>query len=86
LEWIDRLRWQRLGPFQKLPARLLDHLDGILNYCRGQISLGVGEAVNGSIKAVLSRGRGYRNLGYILLKAQLIATRRTELVVLTKAA
>ena len=32
--WIDQLRWQRLKPFEKLAHMLLDHLDGILNYCR----------------------------------------------------
>jgi transposase len=31
--WIDQLRWRRLKPFQKLAEMLLDHLDGILNYC-----------------------------------------------------
>src|SRR5580765_3072103 len=29
--WMDQLRWQRLGPFQKLAEMLLHHLDGILN-------------------------------------------------------
>jgi transposase len=28
------------------------------------------EAVNGNIKALLRRGRGYRDLNYLLLKAQ----------------
>jgi transposase len=35
--WIDELRWQRLAPFQKLAQMLLDHLDGILNYCRTKV-------------------------------------------------
>ncbi len=39
--WIDQLRWQRLRPFQKLAEMLLDHLEGILNYCRMKIPLGV---------------------------------------------
>ncbi|MGO4884415.1 MAG: transposase [Bryobacteraceae bacterium] len=49
---------------------LLDHLDGILNYCRTKVPLGVVEAVNGNIKSLLRRGRGYKNLRYLLLKAQ----------------
>jgi transposase len=57
--WIDQLRWQRLKPMEKLARMLLDHLDGILNYCRIKIPLGVVEAVNGNIKALLRRGRGY---------------------------
>jgi len=46
---------------------LHDHLEGILNYCRTKVRLGV-EAVNGNIKALLQRGRGYRDLNYPLLK------------------
>ena len=45
---------------------LLDHLDGILNYCRTKVPLGVVEAVNGNIKSLLRRGRGYKNLRYLL--------------------
>jgi hypothetical protein len=36
-----------LEPFQKLALMLLDHLDGILNYCRAKVRMGVVEAVNG---------------------------------------
>src|SRR5690242_10280139 len=52
--WMDQLRWQRLRPFQKLAEMLLDHLDGILNYCRTRVPLGVVEAVNGNIKLILA--------------------------------
>ena len=58
--WIDQLRWQRLPSFLKLANMLLDHLDGILNYCRTKVRLGVVEAVNGNIKALLCRGRATR--------------------------
>jgi transposase len=84
--WIDQLRWQRLEAFQKLARMLLDHLDGILNYCRTKVPLGVVEAVNGNIKALLRRGRGYKNLRYLLLKAQRMAALGTEFVVFRKAA
>jgi transposase len=84
--WIDQLRWQRLKPFEQLARMLLDHLDGILNYCRTKVPLGVVEAVNGNIKALLRRGRGYKNLQYLLLKAQRMAATRTEFVVFQKAA
>lgn len=56
--WIDQLRWQRLKPMEKLADMLLNHLEGILNYCRTKVRLGVVEAVNGNIKALLRRGRG----------------------------
>ena len=49
---------------------LLIILDGILNYCRTKVRFGVVEAINGNIKTLLRRGRGYKNLGYLLLKAQ----------------
>jgi transposase len=85
-QWIDQLRWQRLRPFEKLARMLLDHLDGILNYCRTKVPLGVVEAVNGNIKALLRRGRGYKNLRYLLLKAQRLVATRTQFLVLQKAA
>ena len=84
--WIDQLRWQRLKPMEKLARMLLDHLDGILNYCRIKIPLGVVEAVNGNIKALLRRGRGYCDLNYLLLKAQRLAVTKTEFVAFRKAA
>jgi transposase len=84
--WIEQLRWQRLEPFRKLALMLLDHLDGILNYCRTKVAMGVVEAVNGNIKSLLRRGRGYQNLRYLLLKAQRMAVTKTEFVVFKKAA
>jgi transposase len=84
--WIEQLRWQRLKPFQKLAEMLVSHLDGILNYCRTKVPLGIVEAINGNIKSLLRRGRGYRNLRYLLLKAQRIAATRTEFVAFRKAA
>ena len=84
--WIDQLRWQRLPAFDKLAATLLDHLDGLLNYCRTPVRFGVVEAINGNIKALLRRGRGYTNLRYLLLKAQRQAVTRTEFIAFKKAA
>ncbi len=84
--WIDQLRWQRLKPMEKLADMLLNHLEGLLNYCRSKVPLGVVEAVNGNIKALLRRGRGYSNLKYLLLKAQRMAATRTEFVAFQKAA
>ena len=78
--WIDQLRWQRLNPMEKLARMLLDHLEGILNYCRIKVALGVVEAINGNIKALLRRGRGYRDLNYLPLKAQRLATTKTQFI------
>jgi transposase len=38
-----------LPSFQKLAALLIQHLDGILNYCRTKVRFGVVEGVNGSL-------------------------------------
>jgi transposase len=84
--WIDQLRWQRLAPMEKLANMLLNHLEGILNYCKTKIPMGVVEAVNANIKALLRRGRGYRDLNYLLLKAQRLAATKTEFVAFRRAA
>jgi transposase len=48
--WIEQLRWQRLRPFQKLADLLVNHLDGILNYCRTKVPMGMVKAINGNFK------------------------------------
>jgi hypothetical protein len=52
---------------------------------RGGAARAVVKAVNGNIKALLSRGRGCRNLDYLLLKAQRLAATKTEFVAFLKA-
>jgi hypothetical protein len=42
-----------LTPFQELADMLLGHLDGILNYLRTKVPLGVVEAIYGDIKSLL---------------------------------
>jgi transposase len=84
--WIDQLRWQRLPSFQKLARMLVDHVDGILNYCRIKIRFGVVEAINGNIRMLINRGRGYKNLRYLLLKAQRMVATKTEFVAFRKTA
>jgi transposase len=84
--WIDQLRCQRLKPMEKLACMLLDHLEGVLNYCGTKVPMGVIESVNGNIKALLRRGRGYRDLNYLLLKPQRLAATKTQFLVLQKAA
>ena len=84
--WTLQLRWQRLPAFEKLAHLLIDHLDGILNHCRTKVRFGVVEAINGNIKTLLRRGRGYKNLRYLLLKAQRMAVTKTEFVAFRKAA
>ena len=83
-KWIDQLRWQRLASFQKLAEMLLNHLDGILNYCRTKVRFGVVEAINGNIRMLINRGRGYKNMRYLLLKAKRMAVTNTEYVAFQK--
>jgi transposase len=79
-KWTDQLKWQRLVPFEKLADTLLKHLHGILNYCRTKVRFGVVEAVNGNIRMLINRGRGYQNLRYMLLKAKRMAVTNLEFV------
>jgi hypothetical protein len=60
--------------------------DGILNYCRTKLSMGVVEAIKGNINTLLRRSRGYKNLRYLLLKAQRMAATRTEFIAIKKTA
>jgi transposase len=68
--WLRALRWQRLPAFRQLAQLLLRHLDGILAYCHEKVPFGTVEAINGNIRAMLRRGRGYRDHEYLLLKVQ----------------
>ncbi len=70
VQWLLSLRWQRLPAFKKLARTLYDHIDGILNYCRHRVPFGVVEAINGNLRALIRRGRGYRDHAYLILKAQ----------------
>jgi len=83
-KWMDQLRWQRLPSFQKLAGMLLKHLDGILNYCRTKVRFGVVEAINGNIRMLINRGRGYKNMRYLLLKAKRMVVTNTEYVAFQK--
>ena len=51
-----------------------------------KVRFGLVEAINGNIKALLRRGRGYKNLRYLLLDAQRMAATKTEFVIFRKAA
>ena len=82
--WMDQLKWQRLAPFEKLAATLLKHLDGIANYCRTKVRFGVVEALNGNIRMLINRGRGYQNVRYLLLKAKRQAVTNVEFIAVSK--
>jgi len=79
-KWMGQLKWQRLRPFEELADMLLKHLEGILNYCRTKVRFGVIEALNGNIRMLINRGRGYKNVRYLLLKAKRMAVTNAEFV------
>lgn len=70
VSWLLGLRWQRLPAFKKLARTLYDHLEGILAYCKHKVPFGVVEAINGNLRALIRRGRGYQDHEYLILKAQ----------------
>ena len=82
-KWMDQLRWQRLKPFEELAAMLLKHLAGIVNYCRTKVRLGVVEALNGNIRMMINRGRGYKNLRYLLLKVRRMVVINVEFIAIS---
>jgi transposase len=79
-QWMNQLKWQRLTPFERLAKTLLKHVDGIANYCETKVRFGVVEAVNGNIRMLINRGRGYQNLRYLLLKAKRMAVTNVEYI------
>lgn len=70
LQWMASLRWQRLPAFRKLARTLERHMEGILAYCHHKVPFGVVEAINGNIRTMIRRGRGYRDHEYLILKVQ----------------
>ena len=56
------------------------YLDGILAYCLGKVPFGTVEAINSNIRAMLRRGRGYRDHEYLLLKVQKATAERRRLL------
>lgn len=66
--WEAELRWQRLKPLEDFIAMVRRHLYGILNYCEVKIPLGKVEAINGIIKGIIRKARGFNNHRHGALK------------------
>jgi transposase len=66
--WQQQLKWQRLKPLEKFMKMVRNHLDGILNYCEDKIPLGKVEAINGIIKTIIRKARGFKNHRHGALK------------------
>src|SRR5450432_1094972 len=83
-QWMDQLKWQRLAPFEKLAMTLMKHVAGIANYCETKVRFGVVEALNGNIRMLINRGRGYKNMRYLLLKTKRMVVTNTEYIAFQK--
>jgi len=66
--WQKALRWQRLKPLEKFLDMIKWHLHGILNYCENKIPMGLVENINGRIRTIFRRTRGYINQEHFALK------------------
>jgi transposase len=76
-ESLEKL-WDYRYEGAMLAEMLVKHLEGILNYCRTKVRFGVVEALNGNIRMLINRGRGYKNVRYLLLKAKRMVVTNAE--------
>lgn len=74
--WRCQLKWQRLKPLEKFLGMVERHLDGILNYCDEKVPLGSVEALNGTIKSIIRRARGFRNHRHGALKIMFLTDKQ----------
>ena len=66
--WRKELRWQRLKPLEKFYTMVEKHINGILNYCEVKLPLGLVENINGRIKSLICRTRGFRDEKHFALR------------------
>jgi transposase len=68
--WRAKLKWQRLGPYQRFADMIERHWVGIAAYCepRNKVSLGFVEGLNNKIRVFQRRAYGLRDEEYLRLK------------------
>lgn len=68
--WKEKLKWQRLQPFEKFAAMIENHWDGIASYfvAENKVKLGFVEGLNNKVRAIQRRAYGYRDEEYLKLK------------------
>ena len=79
-EWIDQLRWQRLKPMEKLAHMLLDHLEGIFEQLPDEGTYEGGGSRQRQHQSSAPPWPRYRDMSYLLLKAQRLAATKTEFI------
>jgi transposase len=77
--WISWARRSRLAAFKKLGKTFRDHLEGILNAYKLNISNAAAESINSQVQAAIVRARGYRNLRNLLNMIYLTVGKLTHL-------
>jgi len=68
--WKEKLKWQRLKPFEKFAQMVEEHWEGIASYFveENKVKLGFVEAVNNKIRVIQRQAYGYRDEEYMKLK------------------
>jgi len=68
--WKEKLKWQRLKPFEKFAAMIDKHWDGIASYFlpANKVKLGFVEGLNNKVRVIQRRAYGYRDEEYLKLK------------------
>lgn len=68
--WKEKLKWQRLKPFEKFAAMIENHWDGIASYIlmENKVKLGLVEGINNKVRVIQRRAYGYRDVEYLRLK------------------
>ena len=68
--WKEKLKWQRLKPFEKFAAMIDKHWDGIASYFLpdNKVKLGFVEGLNNKVRAIQRRAYGFHDEEYWKLK------------------
>jgi transposase len=69
--WLLLTRWYNLSAPKRLQLNEAFALNRrLLKACYLKVPFGVVEAINGNLRALIRRDRGYRDHEYLILKAQ----------------
>ena len=60
-QWFGWARRSQLKPIKQLALTVRDHLDGILTYCKHQVTNGTTEGINSTVMTIKRLAGGYRN-------------------------
>jgi transposase len=68
--WKQKLKWQRLKPFEEFARMVEAHWEGIASYFKeeNKVKLGFVEAANNKIRVIQRQAYGYRDEEYLKLK------------------